>query len=229
MVSPLDDSIATIVAEMQVYYARRAEWYDTSMGYDDPDVVNKLAPVADALREEMRGRDVLEIACGPGFWTERVAGAARRIVASDYNESTLAIARAKSIDPARVAFVRADAYDLSPIDGTYDGAVAVDFLAHVPASRLRAFLDGLHRRLLPSARVAFCDQTPWAASISGMHDSEGNHLQERALPDGSRYRVIKHFFSDDEFRDVFAPYCRRLDIRRFIDQRRVIVSYSLDA
>jgi ubiquinone/menaquinone biosynthesis C-methylase UbiE len=226
MPSP-DDSANALVAEMQLYYARRAEWYDSSMGYDDPAAIRALEPVAEALREEMRGRAVLEIACGPGFWTERVAPAARTIVASDFNESVLALARSKAIDSSRVRFVQADAYDLAPVNGEFDGAFAVDFFAHVPASRIVDFLDGLHRRLLPGARVAFCDQTPWPGSVTSLRDAEGNHLQERALADGSRYRVIKHFLSDDELRATFAPYSRRVDIRRFVDQRRVLVSYSL--
>jgi SAM-dependent methyltransferase len=226
MPSP-DDSANTLVAEMQLYYARRAAWYDSSMGYDDPTVVSRLEPVVQALRDEMRDRTVLEIACGPGFWTERVIPVARAILASDYNESVLTIARAKTIDPSRVTFVRADAYDLSSIIGAYDGAFAVDFFAHVPASRKTGFLDGLHRCLLRGARIAFCDQTPWPASVTDLRDAEGNHLQERTLADGSRYRVIKHFLSDDELRATFAPYASRVDIRRFVDQRRVLVSYSL--
>jgi len=221
-----DDSASALVAEMKLYYARRAERYDASMGYDDPAVVGTLEPVAEALREEMRGRAVLEIACGPGFWTERVAAAAASVVASDCNESVLALARSRGINSSTVRFVQADAYDLASISGAYDGAFAVDFFAHVPASRMRGFLDGLHRQMLPGARIAFCDQTPWPASVTDFRDAEGNHLQERTLEDGSRYRVIKHFFSDDELRSTFAPYCRRLDIRRFVGQRRVVVSYS---
>ena len=148
-------------------------------------------------------------------------------MASDYNESVLDIARAKSMESSRVIFIRADAYDLANIGKTFDGAFAVDFLAHVPSSRLQTFLGGLHRQLVPGARVAFCDQTPRHGSLTDMRDAEGSHVQQRALSDGSTYRVIKHFFSDDEFQDLFAPHCNRLDIRRFPNQRRVIVSYSL--
>src|ERR1043166_8041549 len=115
MTASRNDSASALIAEMQLYYARRAEVYDASMGYDNPDVVRSLQPVIDALCDEMRGRTVLEISCGPGFWTQRAAEAARFIVASDYNESTLARARDKPIDGNRVTFVRADAYDLSSI------------------------------------------------------------------------------------------------------------------
>lgn len=220
-------SPSALIAEMQRYYARRADVYDASMGYEDPDVVRSLEPVMEALREAMRDRVVLEIACGPGFWTQRVAESAHFVLASDYNESTLSLARRKPIDASRVTFVRADAYDLSSIVDTFTGAFAVDWLAHVPVSRLHGFLDGLHRRLVPGARMAFCDQTPRPTSITGVHDAEGNHLQERDLPDGSRHRVIKHFFSDAEVHDLLARYTDDVVVQHFSGQRRVVVSYTV--
>jgi SAM-dependent methyltransferase len=221
------DTTSDLITEMQTYYERRASWYDSSMRYDDADVVQSLEPIVDALRTEMHDRTVLEIACGPGFWTQRVAERARSILATDYNESTLAQARLKGIDPNRVTFIGADAYDLSSIAGGFTGCFAVDWLAHVPASRLAGFLEGLHSRLTPGARVAFCDQTPGPSSMTGMYDAEGNHLQERTLRDGSRYRVVKHFYSDAEYHERLASYADALAIRRFPDQRRVLVSYTV--
>ncbi|MFL5615015.1 MAG: class I SAM-dependent methyltransferase [Gemmatimonadaceae bacterium] len=215
-----------LVREMQQYYDRRAPVYDHSMGYDDPAIVEAIAPVVEVLCEEMRERTVLEIACGPGFWTERVARVARRILATDYNESTLLLADKKEM-PGRVDFMRVDAYDLSPINDSFDAAFAVDWLAHVPQSRLSRFLVGLHDHLSLGARITFCDQTPRDTSWTGLYDVEGNHLQERQLSDGSRHRVIKHFFSDDELTRLFEPYARDLMIRRLAGARRVLVSYTL--
>jgi SAM-dependent methyltransferase len=222
----LNKSSSALIAGMQAYYARRAPIYEASMGYDRPEFVRSLAPIITALCNAMRNRTVLEIACGPGFWTRHASEVARAIVATDYNESTLALARAKGLDPARVQFVRSDAYDLSSVAGSFTGAFAVDWLAHVPRSRLSVFLDQLHGRLAPGARVAFCDQTPGPSSITPLRDAEGNHLQERTLPDGSRYHVIKHFFSDDHWRDMLADCAEAIDIQRFTEQRRVVVSYT---
>ena len=61
MASQADDSAAAIIAEMQVYYERRAEVYDASMGYDNPDIVRSLEPIFATLCDEMRGRSVLEL------------------------------------------------------------------------------------------------------------------------------------------------------------------------
>ena len=212
---------------MQRYYDRRAEVYDHSMGYDDPEMVRSLEPVIEALRQNLTDLNVLEIACGPGFWTQRVASAARHVLATDLNESVLTLARAKAIDPERVAFARADAFDLSSIDAEFTAAFAVDWLAHVPRSRMRAFLEGLHRKLAPGAHVAFCDQTPRPTSLTGTFDAEGNHLQQRTLPDGSSYRVIKHFFSEQEVQVMLAPYAADLSIDYFQPQRRVLICYRL--
>src|SRR3954468_8637122 len=134
--------MSSLVEEMQAYYARRAPIYDHSMGYDDPAKVALLAPVVESLQRQLTGRRVLEIACGPGFWTEHVSRVAASLTATDYNESTLAEARRKPLDWDKVRLVVADAYDLSRVEGEFDAAFAIDWLAHVPRSRLRQFLDG---------------------------------------------------------------------------------------
>jgi len=219
----------SLVEEMQAYYARRAPAYDASMGYDDPATIESLTPVVAAITRQVSARTVLEVACGPGFWTQFVSEVARAVTATDYNESTLAEARRKPLDWEKVRLLVADAYDLSDVPGDHDAALAVDWLAHVPRSRLHPFLEGLHRRLRRNARVVFCDQTPGPRSITGIHDAEGNHLQERALPDGSRYHVIKHFLSDAEFHELFDRYTERLDIERFSESRRVVVGYTVRA
>ena len=79
-----------IVEEMQKYYGKRAPVYDASMGYDSPQTVERLAPVIDLIKDLLRGRSVLEIACGPCFWTHQVSSTVNSIIATDYNASTLA-------------------------------------------------------------------------------------------------------------------------------------------
>ena len=84
-----------MIEEMQHYYDRRAQIYDTSMGYDNPDTVTKLQPVIEHICREMSGKKVLELACGPCFWTQFTAAVAESIVACDFNNSTLSQARHK--------------------------------------------------------------------------------------------------------------------------------------
>ncbi len=98
--------------EMQDYYRRRAPIYNQSMGYDDPAVVQKQSAVIEFLCNAMTDRTVLEIACGPGFWTRFIAEHTRSIVATDFNEATLVEARKSMADSDYVTFQVGDAYSI---------------------------------------------------------------------------------------------------------------------
>jgi ubiquinone/menaquinone biosynthesis C-methylase UbiE len=56
------------------------------------------------------GADVLEVACGTGYWTEVLIRSAATVLATDINEEMLSLARSRDIDPQRIVFQRADAY-----------------------------------------------------------------------------------------------------------------------
>ncbi len=216
-----------IIEEMQDYYRKRAVVYDASMGYDDPRMVERLAPVIALMKTLLQGRSVLEIACGPCFWTSQISSAAKSIMATDYNASVLEVARRKPLNWDKVTLQVADAYALPSFSKVFDACMAVDWFAHVPRSQFHEFLHGAHSKLTANAVVVFCDQIPGPQSLTELRDGEGNHLQERMLLDGSRYRVIKHFLTDEEFRLVFSRYSASIRTDRFPGCRRVVVSYTL--
>lgn len=214
-----------IIEEMQNYYGKRAPVYDSSMGYDDGAKVRILLPIIECVRDTMRGRHVLEIACGPGFWTQFAAEAAVSVVATDYNESTLDEARKKCLPADRVSLLQGDAYRLDLIEGIFDAILAVDWIAHVPLSKMEEFLAGALRRVRAGSPLMFIDQLPGEHSRTGVFDAEGNHIQERLLPDGSSFKVIKHFFSDEQIATQFSGFVGELRIQRFPECRRVIVTF----
>lgn len=223
----MDQRGAGIIEEMQAYYSRRAPIYDSSMGYDDPKYVASLAPVISFVQEQLRHRRVLEVACGPGFWTEHLIRAGCEVVASDYNESMIREAQTRGFRAEAVQFVVADAYAFPFRGEAFRGAFACDWLAHVPKDRMGGFLAGLRTMLSPDARVVFCDQLPRTDSIEE-YDPEGNHVQLRELPDGSRYRVIKHFLSDEEMLELFSGHAAgEVEIRKYPELRRIVVAYSV--
>jgi ubiquinone/menaquinone biosynthesis C-methylase UbiE len=210
---------------MQTYYGRRASVYDSSMGYDDDAKVRSLLPIIERVRETMRGRHVLEIACGPGFWTQFASETAASVVATDYNQSTLDEAKKKSLPFDRISLLQADAYRLDLIPGIFDAILSVDWLAHVPLSKMEDFLSGALRRVRSGSPIMFIDQLPGEHSRSGVFDADGNHIQERVLPDGSAFRVIKHFFSDGQIATQFSGFSGNLSIQRFPECRRLIVTF----
>jgi 2-polyprenyl-3-methyl-5-hydroxy-6-metoxy-1,4-benzoquinol methylase len=190
--------------ELVDYYRRRAAQYEQIYAWPerqtDLEVLRKEIPV------RLAGREVLEIACGTGYWTERIARSAQRIVATDLAPEPMAIARAKDYGSSPVAFVSADAYALDESLGSFDAAFAGFWWSHVPLSRRAAFLGSLHARLRPQARVIMFDNRYVARAMHPIveTDAEGNTYQRRRLADGSENRVLKNFPSEDELRGCLS-------------------------
>jgi ubiquinone/menaquinone biosynthesis C-methylase UbiE len=196
----------TAEAGLVDYYRRRAGEYEAI--YAKPERQADLAFLEKEIPRRLRGARVLEVACGTGYWTERVARSAAKIVATDAAEEPMRIARAKSYPEDGVRFEPADAYALDPRLGRFDAGLAVFWWSHVPRQRAAAFLDSLHRCLEPGARVLFMDNVYAEGSSTPVSevDAEGNTYQMRPLADGSRVRVLKNFPTEDELRERLAPY-----------------------
>jgi ubiquinone/menaquinone biosynthesis C-methylase UbiE len=78
-------------AGLEKYYADRAGEYDRV--YLKPERQSDLRKLELLLGQEFKGLDVLEIACGTGYWTQFIARSAGKILAIDYNPETIQIAR----------------------------------------------------------------------------------------------------------------------------------------
>ncbi len=177
---------------MRRYYADRAREYDRI--YAKPERQADLRAIERWLPGVFAGRRALELACGTGHWTRVLAPAAASAVALDSAAETLAIARARD-GCAGVRFVVGDAYRLPFASGRFDAAFAGFWFSHVPRARVDAFLRGLHRVLVPGARVVLLDNlyVPGSSTPVGPPDANGDTWQDRSLDDGSIHRVRKNF------------------------------------
>ena len=178
---------------METYYARRAAEYEKI--YAKPERQADLARLREDLPAMFEGERVLEIACGTGYWTPLIAARAEAVVALDYAEETLAIARSKTYSKPNVEFQQGDAYALPVWPQRFSACFAGFWWSHVPLGRIDAFLDGLEKRLQPGARVAFLDNRYVEGSSTPVtrRDAEGNNYQTRRLADGSTHEVLKNF------------------------------------
>jgi SAM-dependent methyltransferase len=200
---------------LRQYYDRRAAEYEEIYVPRDVDHGRELGVLARALRESLSGRRVLEVACGTGYWTGALSHAAREVVAIDASLPMLAEAREKGFPP-HVRFLHGDAYDLASAGEGFDGALAMFWLSHVPRRRLGDFLGALHARLVPGARVFFGDNV-YIPGLGGQFsgpDENGDTFKLRALADGSRHRVVKNYFTEDQLRELFAPRADELVLWR---------------
>lgn len=192
-------------AQMQAYYAGRAPYYDAV--YLKPERAEDIAFLAGYLPAAFAGRSVLEVACGTGYWTQHIAASAARMVAVDTGPEPLAFARLRP-NADRVTFRLEDAYRLAPGLGRFEAAFAGLWFSHVPVERRKEFLQSLHARLQPRAKVVFIDNSAvqcreWPIVET---DAHGNTYQRRQLRDGSVHRVLKNFPREEELRQLLRPF-----------------------
>ena len=185
-------------AELAAYYAARAKEYERI--YDKPERQSDLARLRTRIPQYLADRDVLEIACGTGYWTQFIAPLARAVTATDINTETLEIARTKAYPPGRVKIEQADVYQLPAREDRFTGAYAGFWWSHLKNHERRSFIEILHRALAPGAVVVAMDNLYVPGSSTPIHhvDAEGNSFQQRRLNDGSTHLVLKNFPTEEE-------------------------------
>jgi len=184
---------------MRGYYAARAAYYDAV--YERPERAADIAFLREHLPSRLAGRDLLEVACGTGYWSQHLVTRTRRLVLTDAVAEPLAIAATRP-GVTREQCHAADAYALPASLGAFDGLFAGLWFSHVPRARRAEFFASIHARLVPGARVLLIDNNE--AQRRDFPDEEldaaGDTYQLRVLRDGSTHRVLKNFPSQDELR-----------------------------
>jgi demethylmenaquinone methyltransferase/2-methoxy-6-polyprenyl-1,4-benzoquinol methylase len=198
-------------ASLVDYYAQRAREYERI--YDKPERQADLAVLRKVLRDELAGHEVLEVACGTGYWTEMIAGTAASVVAVDINREVLEIARTKNFSKRNVMIEQRDVYRLLLAPDRFSAGLAAFWWSHVPKRRLGDFLQQFHCSLQPNALVVFIDNRFVAGSSTPIArtDDEGNCYQTRILDNGVRYEVLKNFPNESEVRSVVSRFASSVE------------------
>jgi SAM-dependent methyltransferase len=188
------------------YYRHWAPAYDEV--YTRPERQGDLLAVRTRLTDWFAGKHVLEVAAGTGWWTSVLGDTAASVTATDVNEATLDVARARRDWPATVDFAVADALALRSVRGDFDAAFAGFFWSHVPLAKIDGFLEALMLRLLPGSLVVFVDNRLVAGSVHPVarRDEHGNTHQQRQMSDGSSWDVLKNFPEPDEVRTRLSRF-----------------------
>ena len=197
---------------MHEYYATRAPYYDAV--YSKPERRADIEFLCEYLPQKFGGKEILEVACGTGYWTQHIAPVAARMVAIDGTAEPLALARARTVTD-NVIFAQADAYALPKQFGFFNAAFAGLWFSHVPIEARARFLEGLHGALLPEALVIFVDNNAvqLAEFPIARTDAAGNTYQLRQLRDGSTHRILKNFPSFEELKDLLEPIAKNVVYR----------------
>lgn len=83
------------------------------------------------IRKVVKGRDVLEVATGPGVIAKQVADEAKSMIATDFSEKMLAVARRGEV-PDHLLFEQADACHLPYEDQRFDVVIIANALHILP-------------------------------------------------------------------------------------------------
>ncbi|HTE46667.1 MAG TPA: class I SAM-dependent methyltransferase, partial [Gemmatimonadaceae bacterium] len=148
----------------------------------------------------------LDVACGTGYWTRRIAQRALAITGCDQSPEVLALARERQPTANHVQFVIGNAFSLSDLSGEFDAAFVGFWWSHVPREDLSRFVRGLHERLLPRSRVFIVDNRYVAGSNWPITrtDSSGNTYQHRVLDNGVGHEVLKNFPAASELQTALT-------------------------
>ncbi|WP_432967940.1 class I SAM-dependent methyltransferase [Dactylosporangium sp. CA-233914] len=166
-----------VLAGQLAYYRARAGEYDEVYEQRGFTGISGL-PIAG---------DVLELACGTGQWTARLAPLARSWTALDGAPEMLEIARRRV--PDGVELRRADLFAWEP--GTrYDVVFFAFWLSHVPADRFAAFWGKVGRALRPGGRAVFVDTDEHEARLE-RRDPGRPEIARRSLKNGSEHEIVK--------------------------------------
>lgn len=195
----MDDG--ALLEEQKAYYRARApeydEWFLRRGPYDGGPEENRrwwaeFDEVRAALRSFAPSGQILELACGTGWWTKELAPYAEGITAVDASPEVIELNRQRMAGVFRVDYVLADLFQWEP-SKAYDVVFFSFWLSHVPADRFRDFWEKVRIALEPEGRVFFVDslQRSTAVRMSRPAGADGGGVEIRTLGDGREFRVVK--------------------------------------
>lgn len=191
------------------YYKDRAKEYEKI--YSKPERQEDLKSAASILQEIFADKQVLEIACGTGYWTEKIAAKASSIMATDINETVIEIAAKKDYSNKQVSFEIADMYHF-PEHTKFDSLFGGFIWSHILLQDLDKFLSTINSLVSPGGTVVFMDNNFVEGSNLPITkiDEQGNSFQTRQLEDDTAHLVLKNFpteaFLREKLKDISSNF-----------------------
>lgn len=183
---------------LKEYYQNRANEYE--LVYQKSERQVDLKKVHLYLEKAFENKNVFEIACGTGYWTETIAKACSHIVATDVNETALTIAKEKIYGQTKIDFEQLDLWELENRNENFDSVFGGFIWSHILKKDLPRFLNILEKQLDAKGALIFIDNKYVEGSNTPISraDEDGNTYQIRQLQNGEKYEVLKNFPSKEE-------------------------------
>jgi ubiquinone/menaquinone biosynthesis C-methylase UbiE len=210
-----------LIDEQLSYYRARApeydQWFLRQGRYDrGPEHraqwFREVATIEQALEPLIEGKAILEIACGTGLWTQRLAARASRIVAVDAAPEMLALNRER-LRTGNVQYVNGDIFSWASPTG-FDLVFFSFWLSHVPRTQFDEFWEKVQLALRPGGAAFFADNLFTADSSARDHDPiDRSGTVRRRLNDGREFQIVKIFYEPQELEDRLSEIGWKAQVR----------------
>jgi SAM-dependent methyltransferase len=220
-----DDDLDALLAEQIRYYEDRAPeyedlWHRVGRYAVAPDLASTWFQETALVEAEVDALgatgSVLELGCGSGLWTRRLAPQGDgRYVAVDASPTMLTLNRERTADP-RIEYFEADLFTWSPVfEAPFDLVFIAFFLSHVPPERFDDFWRRVRTWLAPEGRVFLVeDREGPRRPYSGDVVADGpEYAHRRHLSGERRYTIVKRFWSPAELADALDELGWEPDLR----------------
>ena len=216
------DTTDDVLQQQMEYYRARAgeydEWFLRKGRYDRGPELNALwfqevEQVVESLNAFRPAGEVLELACGTGLWTVRLAEAATHLTAVDASQEVLALNRDR-VKTNRVKYIQANLFDWEPPAQAFDVVFFSFWLSHVPPDRFESFWQKVRRALRPSGRFFFIDsqREPTSTAIDHQLPESAATTLRRRLNDGREFEIVKVFYDPDALRDRLSQLSLKVEV-----------------
>lgn len=163
---------AKLIAESREIWDANAEAWDAKIGSGGGWQTVVIAPTVERMLNIQAGERVLDIACGNGQFSRRLAELGASVVASDFSPKLIALAKQRTTEHAdRIAYHVADATDedqLLALAGSdqqqFDAAVCNNALMDMPA--IEPLFRAVAKLLKPDGRFVFSIMHPCFNGLS---------------------------------------------------------------
>jgi len=167
--------------DVRAAWETNAEWWDAYYKEGNDFHLTLVAPATERLLDIEPGQTILDIACGNGAFSRRMAELGGRVVAFDFSEPFISCARARTVEHAdRIEYHVIDATDQDRMvalgEGRFDAAVCT--MALMDMERIEPLAVVIPRLLKPRGRFVFsimhpCFNNPSSRMSAEQEDREG--------------------------------------------------------